>query len=80
MTIELSNSDYLKIQNYLEELQTLGIELRPFGGNTFIINSHPTWMVENQESLIQEMVDAIQDNPKLTLKQFREKNSDYDEL
>ncbi|KRN04208.1 DNA mismatch repair endonuclease MutL [Holzapfeliella floricola] len=75
MTIELSNSDYLKIQNYLEELQTLGIELRPFGGNTFIINSHPTWMVENQESLIQEMVDAIQDNPKLTLKQFREKTA-----
>lgn len=75
MTIELSNSDYLKIQNYLEELQTLGIELRPFGGNTFIINSHPTWMVENQESLIQEMIDAILDNPKLTLKQFREKTA-----
>ncbi|MGX4763721.1 DNA mismatch repair endonuclease MutL [Holzapfeliella sp. JNUCC 72] len=75
MTLELSSSDYLKVQNYLEELQTLGIELRPFGGNTFIINSHPTWMVENQESLIREMIDAILDNPKLTLKQFREKTA-----
>ncbi|MEJ6348171.1 DNA mismatch repair endonuclease MutL [Holzapfeliella sp. He02] len=75
MTIELSNSDYLKVQNYLEQLQELGIELRPFGGNTFIINSHPTWMVDNQESLIREMIEAILDNPKLTLKQFREQTA-----
>ncbi|AVK63355.1 DNA mismatch repair endonuclease MutL [Lactobacillus sp. CBA3606] len=72
--LDYPTSDVLKIQEKLPLLAALGLNLEAFGGNSFIVHTHPTWFKAGQETeTIKEMVDWLLQDAKLTVAQFREK-------
>lgn len=52
ITIELSPSDFIKIKNHLEDLNSFGFTVEEFGINTIIVKEHPTWLRVGYESEI----------------------------
>ena len=74
--LDYPTSDVLKIKEKLPLLAELGLYLEPFGGNSFIVHSHPTWFKAGQEEdTIKEMVDWCLQDGHLTVAQFREKSA-----
>jgi len=74
--LDYPTSDMLKIKEQLPLLAELGIHLEPFGGNSFIVHTHPTWFKAGQEAdTIKEMVDWVLNDHQLTVAQFREKTA-----
>ncbi|MCI8394670.1 MAG: DNA mismatch repair endonuclease MutL [Bacilli bacterium] len=60
ITIELSQSEFLKVQAKEEHLKELGFGLEEFGINTFVFKSHPTWLSEGyEEESIRRILDLI---------------------
>ena len=60
ITLELSTSDYLCLKDHLPYLSSLGFELTEFGVNTYLVKSHPTWLLEGkEEESIRKIVDLV---------------------
>lgn len=60
ITIELPESDYLKIKNQEQTLLDMGFEVEEFGINTFVFKAHPTWLLEgHEEESIRRILDLI---------------------
>ncbi len=60
ITIELSNSEFLKLKEQEEILQDMGFGIEEFGVNTFVFKSHPTWLLEgHEEESIRKIIDLI---------------------
>lgn len=76
IVLDYPTSDVLKIKEKLPVLAELGLHLESFGGNSFIIHTHPTWFKAGQEEeTIREMIDWLLQDDKLTVAQFREKSA-----
>ncbi|MFB9770165.1 DNA mismatch repair endonuclease MutL [Lactiplantibacillus modestisalitolerans] len=76
IVLDYPTPDVLKIKEKLPLLAALGLHLEPFGGNSFIVHSHPTWFKAGQEAdTIKEMVDWILQDDHLSVAQFREKSA-----
>ena len=72
LVFNFSLDEALKIESGLERLQDLGLHLEHFGQNSFILHTHPTWITENIEQVIQDLLDLYLQDNKLTLSTFRE--------
>ena len=60
ISIELSPSDYLKLQDNKKILTDLGFVIDDFGINTIIIKTHPTWLISGyEEENIRRIIDYI---------------------
>jgi len=60
ITIELSNSEFLKLKQEENTLKEMGFHIEEFGVNTFIIKEHPTWLKEGyEEESIRRIIDLI---------------------
>lgn len=60
ITLELSNSEFLKLKEQANVLLDMGFHLEEFGVNTFVFKSHPTWLLEgHEEESIRKIVDLI---------------------
>ncbi len=58
ITIELTGSDYLKLNERKDILINMGFDIQEFGLNTIIIKAHPTWLIEGYEKeSIEKLVD-----------------------
>ncbi len=65
ISIELSPSDYLKLQDNKKILTDLGFVIDDFGINTIIIKTHPTWLISGyEEENIRRIIDYILEMPK----------------
>ena len=65
ISIELSPSDYLKLQDNKKVLTDLGFVIDDFGINTIIIKTHPTWLISGyEEENIRRIIDYILEMPK----------------
>ena len=65
ISIELSPSDYLKLQDNKKVLTDLGFVIEDFGINTIIIKTHPTWLISGyEEENIRRIIDYILEMPK----------------
>lgn len=65
ISIELSPSDYLKLQDNKKLLTDLGFVIDDFGINTIIIKTHPTWLISGyEEENIRRIIDYILEMPK----------------
>ncbi|MGX6961883.1 DNA mismatch repair endonuclease MutL [Vagococcus xieshaowenii] len=73
IVLEYPRSDLLKIQEKESLLQEVGIHLEPFGSNSFIVRSHPTWYPKGEEeAIIREMIDTLLHTGKVSVAKFRE--------
>ena len=60
INIELSTSDFLIIKDNIPLLSSLGFTLEEFGVNTYLVKSHPTWILEgHEEESIRKILDLI---------------------
>ena len=49
LILDYSNADAIVINEHLDILQSVGIKIAVFGQNSFIVQSHPTWIPKCQE-------------------------------
>lgn len=76
IVLDYASSDYLAIQSRLAILAKLGVHLEPFGQNSFVVHTHPTWFKKGQEeATLREMIDYVLADKKLTVAKFREKTA-----
>lgn len=67
--IDLSLTEFLRVEEQLEELKKVGLFLEQFGHQSFIVRSHPTWFPKGQETeIIDEMMEQVVKLKKLILK------------
>jgi len=59
-TIEFTAAEAQTIRERLPLLESVGVYLEPFGGNTFKVRSHPSWFPPGEEAaIIEEMAQWI---------------------
>ncbi|WP_349410582.1 DNA mismatch repair endonuclease MutL [Pseudalkalibacillus sp. SCS-8] len=73
LTFEFTHTEASIIREHQEQLASIGIFLEPFGGNTFIVRSHPQWFPNGEEQeTIQEIIDQVLADKKSDIKKLRE--------
>ncbi|MFS8353097.1 DNA mismatch repair endonuclease MutL [Bacillus nitratireducens] len=71
--IDLSLTEFLRVEEQLEELKKVGLFLEQFGHQSFIVRSHPTWFPKGQEiEIIDEMMEQVVKLKKVDIKKLRE--------
>lgn len=76
MVLSYSTAEALKISEHLDVLRGVGLNLEPFGQNSFVLSEHPTWFVEGQEeATAKEMIDWILSDAELNVAHFRLKTA-----
>lgn len=74
LTFHYPADEYMLIDAHREELAKCGVFLEPFGHNTFIVRSHPSWFPKGEEAeIIEEMIQQVLEMKKVDIKQLREK-------
>lgn len=69
---EFSGADFLNLQEKMPLLNQVGINLEPYGDNTFILREHPIWMKEEEiESGVYEMCDMLLLTNDVSVKKYR---------
>lgn len=73
LTFEYSQDEAIKITEYKEELEKVGVFIEPFGINSFIVRSHPQWFPKGEEKeTIEEMIEQLLTMKKVDIKKLRE--------
>ncbi|WP_100403001.1 DNA mismatch repair endonuclease MutL [Bacillus sp. FJAT-42315] len=73
LTLEYSADDCIKISQYTEQLEEVGIFLEPFGDRAFIVRSHPQWFPKGEEqTIIEEMIEQLLAMKQVDIKKLRE--------
>lgn len=72
ITFEFSNQETLFIQESKEALEQVGLFFEPFGPQSFIIRSYPTWFPGDIETVIREMLEQIIEDKAIDIKKIRE--------
>ncbi|MBS4194071.1 DNA mismatch repair endonuclease MutL [Lederbergia citri] len=71
--LEFSRDEIIKIQEYKQELEQIGIFLEDFGMNSYMIRSHPSWFPKGQEAeIIEEMIEQLLTMKKIDIKKIME--------
>ncbi|MBX0356365.1 DNA mismatch repair endonuclease MutL [Halobacillus sp. Nhm2S1] len=73
MTFELSKAESLRIEEYRDELEKVGLFFEPFGDTTFIVRSHPQWFPKGfEEEVIEEMIQQLVEKERIDILKLRE--------
>lgn len=73
IVLEFSMSEQLLIQEKLSLLEEVGVYLEAFGQSSFLLSSHPTWIKEDVESVVRDLVQMVLDDHKIDLAKYRQK-------
>ena len=69
---EFSGADFISLQEKMPMLNQVGINLEPYGNNTFILREHPIWMKEIEiEAAVYEMCDMLLLTNDVSVKKYR---------
>ncbi|GAK59974.1 DNA mismatch repair protein mutL [Candidatus Vecturithrix granuli] len=67
VSIELSHREQAILEEYLPTLQQYGLELEPFGGNTYILKAVPAMLAKaDYKKLIYDILDHLTESGKTT--------------
>ncbi|WP_027954285.1 DNA mismatch repair endonuclease MutL [Halobacillus kuroshimensis] len=73
LTFDFSKQEALKIEEYKEELEQVGLFFEPFGDNTYIIRSHPTWFPAGfEQEVIDDMIQQLVQDERINILKLRE--------
>ena len=74
LTIELSSSDFIKIKEHFDTLESFGFVCEEFGINTVVVKEHPTWLRSGYEDeTIRKVLDLIIDEKEFDEMKFNDK-------
>ncbi|MEC5422613.1 DNA mismatch repair endonuclease MutL [Virgibacillus sp. C22-A2] len=73
LTFEFSKQEALFIEQYIEELEKIGLFFESFGHQAYVIRSHPTWFPTGfEEEIIREMIEQVMSDEKINVEAIRE--------
>ncbi|MFD1412907.1 DNA mismatch repair endonuclease MutL [Oceanobacillus jeddahense] len=73
MTFDFSKKEAIFIEEAKDTLEKAGLFFEPFGNQTYIIRSHPTWFPAGfEEEIIREMVDQFIQESTVNVEKIRE--------
>lgn len=73
LTFEFSKAETIFIEQHLEKLEQSGLFLQPFGDQSYIVRSYPTWFPEGlEEEIIRDMVHQIIKDEQINIESIRE--------
>lgn len=75
LTLEFTPGDAAQLRDLLELFREAGVEIEPFGAQTFLVRAYPEWMPKGEEqALIEEMAELlIQERKSINITKLREK-------
>lgn len=73
MTFEFSKKEFLFIERHQKDLENIGLFFEPFGDQTYVVRSYPTWFPSGfEEEIIREMIEQIIHEEKIDIAKIRE--------
>ncbi|EEE49579.1 DNA mismatch repair endonuclease MutL [Staphylococcus capitis] len=73
LTFHFSKDEQMIIDQYIDELDKVGIHLEHFGGHDYIVNSYPVWFPKAEaQEIIKDMIELVLENKKVDVKKIRE--------
>lgn len=72
LVLEYPINEYLAIQQHLETLQSVGVHLETFGQNSYLLSAHPTWISQDVEGVVRELVDMVIEDGQVSIAKYRE--------
>ncbi|WP_085523895.1 DNA mismatch repair endonuclease MutL [Tuberibacillus sp. Marseille-P3662] len=73
MTFEFTPAEYTVIEQHVDDLESLGIHIQPFGQHSLIVTSHPSWFPKGEEKeTIEDLVNQLLENESISIKKLRE--------
>lgn len=73
MTFDFSKKEALRMEEYKEELEKVGLFFEPFGDTTYIIRSHPQWFPKGfEQEIIDEMIQQLINEDRIDILKLRE--------
>ncbi|GKU79366.1 DNA mismatch repair endonuclease MutL [Paenibacillus sp. L3-i20] len=75
LTLEFTAGDAAQLRELTELFGEAGVEIEPFGAQTFLVRSYPEWMPKGEEqSLLEEMAELlITERKSINITKLREK-------
>ena len=74
LTIELSTSDFIKIKEHFDTLESFGFICEEFGLNTIVVKEHPTWLREGcEDEAINKVIELIIDEKEFDDMKFNDR-------
>ncbi|RIX53584.1 DNA mismatch repair endonuclease MutL [Paenibacillus nanensis] len=75
LTLEFTPGDAAQLRELLGLFKEAGVEMEPFGPQTFLVRAYPEWMPKGEEqALIEEMAELlIQERKSINITKLREK-------
>ncbi|MBS4199045.1 DNA mismatch repair endonuclease MutL [Bacillus sp. FJAT-49732] len=71
--LEFSRDEFIKIEEFKQELAQIGIFLEDFGMSSYMIRSHPSWFPKGKEKeIIEEMIEQLLTMKKIDIKKIME--------
>jgi DNA mismatch repair protein MutL len=73
ITLEFSTDQCIRINEYRNELEKVGVFLEEFGYNAYIVRSHPQWFPKGiEQEILEEMIEQLLSMKKVDIKKMRE--------
>ncbi|USS87673.1 DNA mismatch repair endonuclease MutL [Fructilactobacillus hinvesii] len=73
LVLDYPASDALVIKQHLADFAAIGVDLEPFGSNSFIVRQHPAWFQPGtEEATLRELIDWGIQHRKLSVTAYRE--------
>ena len=73
LTFEFSKQESIFIEQYKDKLEQVGLFFEPFGNQTYVVRSHPSWFPKGfEEEVIREMIDQIMHEEEISVEGIRE--------
>ena len=70
---EFTNQEATTIEQHQEQLQAIGLFLEPFGDQSFLVRSYPSWFpAGEEEGILRDMVDELINEKTIDLVKIRE--------
>ncbi|REK77148.1 DNA mismatch repair endonuclease MutL [Paenibacillus paeoniae] len=75
LTLEFTPGDATQLRDMMDLFREAGVEIEPFGAQTFLVRAYPEWMPQGEEqSLIEEMAELlIEERKSINVTKLREK-------
>ncbi|HSO59317.1 MAG TPA: DNA mismatch repair endonuclease MutL, partial [Paenisporosarcina sp.] len=73
LSMHYSADEALRLKEYTDQLEEVGVSLEEFGPTTFIVRDHPVWFPKGfEEEIVKELVEQVLTGRKADVKKLRE--------
>lgn len=73
LQFDFTPDEVILLEQYKEELASVGVVLEHFGGQTYTVRSHPTWFTKGEEEeIIRDIINQVIEDGAVNIESLRE--------